>query len=138
MPHGFAILAPTTTKFDTMPKPGKKGLPRIIDAAGYSWQGLKYAYTNEAAFREECWLLPFIIVAAFWLGDSAEQVVLLLIPTFLVLITELLNSGIEAVVDRISDEVHPLSGAAKDMGSAAVFMAMMLFLVIWVGVIFFG
>lgn len=120
-----------------MPKSGKTGVARIIKAAVYSWQGLKYAYTNEAAFREECLLMPLVIVAAIWIGDSALQVLLLLAPAFLVLIVELLNSSIEAAVDRISDAMHPLSGAAKDLGSAAVFMAMLLFLVIWLGVIFF-
>ncbi len=119
-----------------MPKPSKKGLSRIVAAAGYSYNGLKYAYQHEAAFREELWISPFIVALAFWIGDSTEQVLLLLLPVFLVLMAELVNSAIEAVVDRISDEVHPLSGAAKDMGSATVFMAMMLFLVIWIGVIF--
>ena len=112
-------------------KPGKTGIARIIDAAGYSWLGFKAAFKHEAAFRQELFLSLFLIPASFWLGDSAIEIALLLGSLFLVLIVEILNSAIEAVVDRFGSERHELAGRAKDMGSAAVFLALSNVAVIW-------
>jgi len=110
---------------------GKQGLERILAAAGYSWSGLKQAWRHEAAFREECWLLCFFFPAAFWLGENSVQIAILLMSCFVVLIVELLNSAVESVVDRVGMERHELSGRAKDMGSAAVFLSLAQVLVVW-------
>ncbi|MCB1614952.1 MAG: diacylglycerol kinase [Pseudomonadales bacterium] len=112
-------------------KPGKKGLARIVDAFGYSCTGLKQAWDNEAAFREEACLLVVFIPLAFWLGSTVTEVALLLMSCFIVLITELLNSAIEAVVDRVGAERHALSGRAKDIASAAVLVSLLQVLVVW-------
>jgi len=117
-------------------KPGKTGLKRIIDAAGYSIKGLLFAWKNEAAFRQECYLAIILIPIAFVIGETATQIIFLILPVFLVLIVELINSAIEAVVDRVGEELHILSGAAKDIGSAAVFVSLTLLGVIWIIVIF--
>ena len=112
-------------------KPGATGLTRIINAYGYSMKGLRAAFINEAAFRQE--LLLFVILAplAIWLGQNGVEQALLIGSLFLVLIVELINSAIEAVVDRFGKELHELSGRAKDIGSAAVFIAMANVIVVW-------
>ena len=118
-------------------KPGKSGIARIIDAAGYSWLGLKAAYKYEAAFRQEALLLLILVPMAFWLGNSGVEYALLIGSLLMVLLAEIINSAIEAVVDRVGAEQHDLSGRAKDMGSAAVFIAMMNVLATWLLVIIF-
>ncbi len=112
-------------------KPGKKGLARIIAAAGYSWQGFNAAWKHEAAFREELMLALILVPAAFWLGNSKIEIALMTSSLFIVLMAEILNSAIEAVVDRFGSEHHELSGRAKDMGSAAVFLALINVIIIW-------
>ena len=112
-------------------KPGKKGLQRLIDASRYSWKGLQAAMLNEAAFRQELFIGLVLLPCAFWLGHSAVEYALLIGSLILVLIVEILNSAIEAVVDRTGDEFHELSGRAKDMGSAAVMLALLNVFVIW-------
>lgn len=113
------------------PHKGRTGLDRIVHAAGYSWAGLKAAYIGESAFRQETWLCVLATPLAFWLADGWVQAALLLGSLVLVLIVELLNSAIEAVVDRVSFERHELSKRAKDIGSAAVLMALLLAAGIW-------
>lgn len=113
------------------PHKARTGLDRIVHAAGYSWAGLKAAYTGESAFRQETWLCILATPLAFWLARSWEQAALLLGSLLLVLIVELLNSAIEAVVDRVSLERHELSKRAKDIASAAVLMALLLAAGIW-------
>ena len=117
-----------------MAKPGYQGLTRIIKAAGYSAKGFRAAWKYESAFRQEVILTATLIPLAFLLGRNPVEVSLLIASLLLVVIVELLNSGIEAVVDRIGDEPHQLSGRAKDLGSAAVFVALILTLVLWVSV----
>ena len=107
-------------------KPGKTGLRRLLDATGYSWRGLRAAFKHEAAFRQELALLVAAMVAAIFVARSLLQFLLLAAPLLILLIVELLNSAIEAVVDRIGSEAHELSGRAKDMGSASVFIALVL------------
>jgi diacylglycerol kinase (ATP) len=114
-----------------MGKPGNTGLRRIVNATFYSFAGLRSAWRTEAAFRQEALLCAVLVPAAFWLGQTAVERALLLGTCLLVLIVELLNSGIEAVVDRVGDEPHALSGQAKDLGSAAVFLSLALTLVVW-------
>lgn len=112
-------------------KPGATGLTRIINATGYSMKGLKSAWINEAAFRQELVLVLLLMPLACWLGDSLNQVLLLIVISWLVVIVEVLNSAIEAVVDRVGSEHHELSGRAKDLGSAAVFIALALNALVW-------
>ncbi len=112
-------------------KSGNTGITRIINAAGYSWAGLKSAFKHEAAFRQELALCVIMIPAGFWLGQNGIERALLIGSLLLVLIVELLNSAIEAVVDRFGGEQHELSGRAKDIGSAAVLIAFLNVIVIW-------
>ncbi|ELY5144858.1 TPA: diacylglycerol kinase [Vibrio vulnificus] len=105
-------------------KPGNTGVKRIIKATGYSIQGLKAAFKHEAAVRQEFALLVVAIMLATWLDVSMLERITLLAVVVLVLIVELMNSAVEAVVDRIGVEHHELSGRAKDIGSAAVLVAL--------------
>jgi diacylglycerol kinase (ATP) len=114
-----------------MPKPGKKGIARVIAAAGYSWQGLRAAFRWEAAFRQEVALAGLLLPLGCWLGHDGVQRALLVSSVLFVLVVELLNSAIEAVVDRTGAEVHELAGRAKDMGSAAVLIALLQVPLVW-------
>lgn len=114
-----------------MAKPGKTGFSRLIDAFGYSWLGYKSTFKHEAAFREELFLGVILSPIAIIFSESGVELAILLGSLFLVLITELLNSGLEAIVDRVSNEHHELSGRAKDMGAAAVMTALINVIVIW-------
>ena len=115
-----------------MSKPGNTGLKRVIKAAGYSWAGLTAAFKHEAAFRQELALCLVLIPTGLWLGESGIERALLVGSLLLVLIIELLNSAIEAVVDRFGGEQHELSGRAKDIASAAVFIALLNAVMVWV------
>jgi diacylglycerol kinase (ATP) len=117
-----------------MAKTGTTGFTRIINAAGYSWSGLKAAYTNEAAFRQELWLVIVLTPVAIIFGPSYADKAILLASLIFILVIEILNSALEAVVDRFGDEIHPLSGRAKDMGSAAVLLAFFITGLIWFSV----
>jgi diacylglycerol kinase (ATP) len=116
------------------PHKGRTGLARIAHAARYSLAGLRAAFRHESAFRQEAVLAAFMLPAAFWLGRSAFEVLLLVAAVLLVLIVELMNSAVEAVVDRVGYEHHELSGRAKDMGSAAVLLSLLLCLAVWLTV----
>jgi diacylglycerol kinase (ATP) len=108
------------------PHKGNKGLTRAIKASINSWNGLKYAFEEESAFRQELALAVLLIPTAL----------LLIASVFLVLIVELLNSSVEAAIDRISFDIHGLSKRAKDFGSAAVMLALIVCLVTWLSVLF--
>lgn len=110
---------------------GRTGIDRIVRAAGHSASGLRLAYSGESAFRQETWLAVAMLPTSFWLGRNWEQTALLAGSVLLVLIVELLNSGIEAAVDRISYERHELSKRAKDLASAAVLLSLLLCGGIW-------
>ncbi|GAA4344136.1 diacylglycerol kinase [Kangiella taiwanensis] len=112
-------------------KPGKTGLPRIIHASHYSWLGLKAAWRHEAAFRQELVMAVVLIPLSFVLGQSAAQIGLMVMSVLLVLMMELINSAVEAVVDRFGGEQHQLSGRAKDIGSAAVAIAILNLVIVW-------
>lgn len=116
------------------------GLGRIWKATGYSFQGLRAAYRHEAAFRQELFLaallIPLAIALASWSALSWTQCALLIGSVLLVLLTELLNSAVESLVDRISEDRHALSKRAKDTGSAAVFVALVNCGVVWALVLF--
>lgn len=114
------------------PHKGRTGLDRIVRATGYSWQGLRAAVASESAFRQELAAALVLVPIAFWLGRSWVEVALLAGSVLLVMIVELLNSAVEAVVDRVSFEHHELSKRAKDFGSAAVALALLLCGGIWI------
>ena len=115
---------------------GSKGLTRIVKATGYSWQGLRAAYRHEAAFRQEIWLCIVMIPLGLVLGDNGIEKALLVSSVLLLPLVEILNSAVEAVVDRFGGEQHELSGRAKDMGSAAVALAIILMAAVWLLVLF--
>jgi diacylglycerol kinase (ATP) len=107
------------------------GMAHAWYALKYSRQGLHAAWQHEEAFRQEVLLCVLCLPLALWLGNNAVEWALLLGSLFLVLIVELINSALEAVVDRHGEEIHPLSARAKDMGSAAVFLTLCLCGMIW-------
>lgn len=115
-------------------KPGKNGIARLVDAMGYSMRGIRACWRDEAAFRQEVLLVVALLPVSFLAARSVEQWLILVLPLFLLLIVEFLNSAIETVVDRIGDEYHELSGRAKDMGSAAVLFSLLLLAVTWAAI----
>lgn len=112
----------------------RKGLSRVLHAGGYSIQGLKAGW-HETAFRQEAVAAMALIPMAFWLGQSWPETALLVGSVLLVMIVELLNTGIESAIDRIGPEWHDLSKRAKDMGSAAVLLSLLLCVGIWTAAI---
>ena len=118
-----------------MAKPGNQGLTRVIKAAGYSAKGFRAAWKYESAFRQEVVLAVTLTPFAVWLGRDPFEIAVLIASLFLVVIVELLNSAVEAVVDRVGDEPHQLSGRAKDLGSAAVFVSLALVIMLWSAVL---
>lgn len=114
-----------------MPKPGRTGLNRLFHAFGYSWLGFKACFKHEAAFRQELFLGAIMLPCAVIFADTYLEMAVLIGSLFLVLAIELLNSGLEAIVDRVSDDHHELSGRAKDLGSAAVTIVLINVIVIW-------
>jgi len=118
---------------ETNPHKGRTGLDRIIRAAGYSAEGLRAAYAGESAFRQETWLAVVLVPLSFLVGRGWVETALLAGSVLLVMIVELLNSAVEATVDRVSFETHSLSKRAKDIGSAAVMVSLVLCAGIWVG-----
>lgn len=114
-----------------------QGLTRLRLATLNSLRGLRHCYRSEAAFRQEVWLSCVLVPAALWLGESGVQRALLVGSVIILLIVELLNTGIEVVVDRIGTEHNHLSGFAKDLGSTAVFFSLALLAVSW-GLVLLG
>jgi len=110
---------------------GNRGIKRIVLAAGYSCKGLRQAFRHEAAFRQELLLVAVLLPLAVLLDVEPVSRVLMISTLALILIVELLNSAVEAVVDRIGTEHHELSGRAKDMGSAAVLITLLLTAYVW-------
>jgi len=108
-----------------------RGIDRLIKAFWYSIDGLKAAWKNEEAFRLEIIAGVFVIPAGLWLGTTATQRALLIGIYLIILVTELINSAIETIVDRLGPEHHPLSGRAKDLGSAAVFISLCAGVIVW-------
>jgi diacylglycerol kinase (ATP) len=114
-----------------MAKPGNTGIGRIIRATRFSAQGFAHAWQHEAAFRQEIALTVVLMPLAFWLGRTGFERFMLIICCVFVLIVELLNSAIEAAIDRFGEEHHELSGRAKDLGSAAVFLSLVIVAATW-------
>ncbi len=116
-------------------KPGATGFRRIKDATRYSWFGLKAAWINEAAFRQEVSLLLILALVTLFLPVTGLERLAMVGSLWWILIVELLNSAIEAIVDRIGSERHELSGRAKDMGSAAVLLSTIMAACVWIGIL---
>lgn len=114
-----------------MGKTGNTGLRRLGWALIFSLRGLRAAWKHESAFRQECLLLLVAVPLALWLGDGAVERALLIGAVGLILVVELLNSGIEAAIDRMGDEAHVLAARAKDLGAAAVFVVIALVASVW-------
>jgi diacylglycerol kinase (ATP) len=107
------------------------GLTRVVRAFGYSLQGFRHAWREEAAFRQELILAVVVVPAGLYLGRSGVERALLVWPMLQILLVEILNSAVEAVVDRSGMERHPLAGMAKDMGSAAVLLSFGMLGTVW-------
>lgn len=113
------------------PFKGKTGLRRLLNAFGYSMAGIKAAYQNEDAFRQEVLMAVVLIPLAFYLGETRLETAFMIACVLLVIIVELINSSIEATVDRISLENHLLAKRAKDIGSAAVMLSLFNLAIVW-------
>ena len=107
------------------------GFTRLLRAFGYSFQGFRHTWREEAAFRQEVALSLLVIPAGLYLGRSGVERAMLVSPMLMILVVEILNSAVEAVVDRSGTERHPLAGMAKDMGSAAVMLSFALLGTVW-------
>lgn len=112
-------------------KPGNTGIMRLLMALVYSWKGFVAAWRHEEAFRQETIGCLLLLPLAIWLGDDSMERALLVSTALLVPLVELMNSAVEAVVDRFGGEMHDLSARAKDMGSAAVFMSLVILVSVW-------
>ena len=119
------------------PFTGKTGIKRLINAFGYSLSGFKVAFAKEDAFRQEVFLSIILVTVAVYISNSSIELVLLIGSTLLVPIIELLNSAIEATVDRVSLDKHPLAKRAKDIGSASVFLSLVNLAATWLIIIFY-
>ena len=128
----FRLNMEPNYSIENNPHKGNKGLARAFRAAINSWNGLKYAYKEESAFRQELFLAIILIPIAVYIPCTIVEKILLVSSVFLVLIVELLNSSVEAAIDRISFDIHGLSKRAKDFGSAAVMVALLLCGFTWV------
>lgn len=114
---------------------GSKGIKRLFNAANFSWQGVSAAWKNEEAFRQEVVIALVLIPVALYLDLSAFEKALMISSILLIMIVEILNSAVEAVVDLVTDEKEKLAGRAKDMGSAAVMLALINAAVIWICIV---
>ena len=128
---------PTTPVSEVNPQKSRTGLNRVLHAGGYSIQGLVAGW-QETAFRQEAIAAMILLPLAFWLGQSWVETALLAGSVVLVMVVELLNTGIESAIDRIGPEWHDLSKRAKDMGSAAVLLSLLLCGGIWLAAIWQG
>lgn len=117
------------------PYKSRGGLSRLLNALRYSAQGLKTAFKHEAAFRQELLLAIALVPIALWIGQNPFEIALLIGSLLFVLVVELLNSALETLADAICPEHNPMIGRAKDLGSAAVLLALIIALLIWLGII---
>lgn len=123
--------SPASKHLEVSPFKGKTGVRRLINAFGYSLEGFKAAFKHEDAFRQEVFLTLILVPVAIYIGKSPIEKAMMIASVLLVLIVELLNSAIEAAVDHTSTEHHALAKQAKDIGSAAVFIALSIMAVVW-------
>jgi len=125
------MQTPENNHHEVSPFKGKTGIPRLINAFGYSLEGFRAAFEHEDAFRQEVFLAIVLIPLGFYLGENGVEKALMIGSVLLVLIVELLNSAIEAAVDHTSTEHHALAKRAKDIGSGAVFVALATVAIVW-------
>jgi diacylglycerol kinase (ATP) len=125
------MLQPDQKTDPPFDKQSNTGLVHLLNATRFTWQGLKAAFQHESAFRQELACAVILVPAAFVVGADLLETALLILVLLFVLVTELLNSGLEAIVDKTTPERNELAGKAKDLGSAAVFMALMAVVVTW-------
>lgn len=109
-----------------------KGIARILRAISYSFSGMTNAFKDEAAFRQICALFIICVVCAFYFAGTWSELILLILPAWICIIVELLNTAIENIVDLVTDKWHPLAKKAKDMGSAAQFASQLLLIIVWI------
>ncbi len=121
--------------FDSTNKP--VGLTRLVLATKNSFRAVYWLYKNESAFRQECFLLLIAVPISFLFDISAIEQIVLICSVLFVMLTEIVNTAVEVIVDRISLELHPLSGLAKDLGSAAVSISIMIMALIWISILVF-
>lgn len=114
-----------------MSKPQASGLRKLLNSTRYSFQGFASAWRNEEAFRLECGLFVLLAPLALLIGENLTHTLLLLLSLSLVILAEVINTALESVVDRISQDHHPLAGQAKDLGSAAVFVTLSIVAMVW-------
>ena len=114
-------------------KPGLTGITRIFAATRNSFRGVRDAWRHEAAFRQDVGLTVTLLILSFWLARTIVEWLVLILPLFLLIIVEIINSAIENTIDRLGKQRHVLSGRAKDMGSAAVMFCLVLIVVVWGG-----
>jgi diacylglycerol kinase (ATP) len=126
-----AYNAASSTGWAGVERDKPTGMRRVFRAFGYSYQGFRHAWREEAAFRQESVLAALLIPLGLYLGHSGVERALLVSPVIIILVIEILNSAVEAVVDRSGTERHPLAGMAKDMGSAAVLLSFILLGTVW-------
>jgi diacylglycerol kinase (ATP) len=134
-PAGSPIISDPSAENDPLARrtrPGKRGLSRLVAATANSWKGLQAAWQSEEAFRQEASLALLFLPLSYWVGQTLTHQLLLATACGLVILAELINTAIESIIDRIGPEQDPLSGQAKDLGSAIVLVTLILFLVIWV------
>ena len=112
------------------------GLKRLMAANGNSMRGFRGAWKNEAAFRLECLVAAVVVPLGLWLGGTAVERLMLALPALFLLVVELLNSAVEVAIDRIGLELHPLSGLAKDLASAAVLLAIWMLALSWILILY--
>lgn len=134
-PYNGAARAVYSMALYHSPHKSRGGISRLFKALRYSLQGFAAAFRHEAAFRQELLLVAVLFPLAFWIGRSAAEILLLIGALLLVLIVELLNSALEAIADAVTLEDHALIGRAKDLGSAAVLLSLVLGAAVWLTVI---
>ena len=134
-PMGRDSSLPSSASGDSRALKGKRGVQRILNALQYSLDGLRAAWTGEDAFRQELILAAVLIPAALLVPVSLVERLLLIGSVIMVLIVELLNTAVEAAIDRHSFEINPLAKRAKDLGSAAVMLALLLTAGIWIAIL---
>lgn len=116
-------------------KSGLDGYARLIAATRNSFRGIRDAWRHESAFRQDVMLSALLLLLSFWLAQTLVEWLILILPLFLLLIVEILNSAIENAVDRIGEEHHELSGRAKDMASSAVMFCLILIAIVWISMV---
>lgn len=124
-----------TSPYENLRQYQSAGIRRLVNATRYSLQGVRSAFQQEVAFRQESWVLLAGVPLAFWLGQSVWQSALLIASLLLIMVVEMINSALETLVDRVGMDYNELSGRTKDMGSAAVLLTILIAIILWTAVL---